>query len=180
MSARSNIPDSQSKIVRKSDLMNMLREIGFSKRDAAAGVNVVLYRMKRVLWRGENVELPIGWIKAVGVPSGRKRRVRKFRNIQTREAFRRLIGPPKRMIEFRVHPELVLRGRDDLPPPSPLSPETQQKADELEQLYPQLAQRPLTMPVLEALMKAVVDPNSQSLTSSDRRTSTVCSLVCAN
>jgi hypothetical protein len=30
-------------------------------------------------------------------------------------------------------------------------------------LYLQLAQRPLTLPVLEALMKAVVDPNKPEL-----------------
>jgi nucleoid DNA-binding protein len=163
MSARRNIPDSQSKIVRKSDLMKMLREMGLSKRKAAQAVNAVFGLMTRALWRGENVELPIGWIKAVQTPPKRKRRYQKFRNIQTGELFRRLISPPKRMIKFRAHPELVLRGRDALPPPSPLPPETQQKVEELERLYLQLAQRPLTLPVLEALMKAVVDPNKPEL-----------------
>ena len=161
MSARSN--SDGFKTVRKSDLINMLREKGLSKRKAASGLNWVLYCMKRALWRGENVELPIGWIKAVQTPPKRKRRFQKFRNIQTGELFRRLISPPKRMIKFRVHPELVLRGRDALPPPSPIPPETQRKAEELERLYLRLAQRPLTLPVLEALMKAVVDPNKPEL-----------------
>ena len=80
--------------------MKMLREKGFSKRQAANGVNAVFGCMTRALWRGENVELPIGWIKAVQTPAGRKQRLQKFRNVQTGKPFCKLIRPPERMIIF--------------------------------------------------------------------------------
>src|ERR1019366_7568061 len=83
MSARSN--SDGFKTVRKSDLINMLREKGLSKRKAASGLNWVLYCMKRALWRGENVDLPIGSIHAKSSPAGRKRRWQRFRNIQSGE-----------------------------------------------------------------------------------------------
>lgn len=163
MSARRPTPESKSKIVRRSDLMKMLREIGFSKRKAAAGVDAVFSCMARALHRGEDVELPIGSIRAVGVPAGRTQRLQKFRNIQTGAVFHRLVRPPQRMINFRPYPELILRGRDALPSPSSLPPEMQQKAEELDRLYLQLMRRPLTTPGLEALMNAVVDPNKPEL-----------------
>jgi len=157
MSARPN--SDGFKTVRRSDLIKMLRENGMSKRKAAKAVKAVFDLMTQALWRGENVELPIGWINAVQIPPKRKRRFQKFRNIQTKKLFSRLITPPKRMIKFRVRPELVLRGRDALPTLPPIRPERQEKAEELGRLYLQLMGREITLPDLRTLLAAAVDDN---------------------
>jgi nucleoid DNA-binding protein len=169
MSARCNAPNNQSQIVRKSDLVKMLRkEHGLSKRKAAGAMNAVFHCMARALWRGENVELPVGSIKAVGVPAGRKQRVQKFRNIQTGEVFHRLTHQPERMIVFSPDPGSILRGPDALPPPPSIPPETERKVEELDRLFSQLMGREITLPDLQALMKAVVDPNKQEADANQR------------
>jgi nucleoid DNA-binding protein len=157
MSARPN--SDGFKTVRRSDLINMLREKGFSKRKAAAGVKAVFALMTRALWSGENVDLPVGSIHAKSPPAGRKQRMQKFRNIQTREVFYRLIRPPKRMILFTKDPRSILRGPDALPPPPPIRPERQRKVEELEQLFSQLMGREMTLPDFKKLLVAAVDPN---------------------
>jgi len=93
----------------KSGLIHMLmEEHGFSKRKAVRAVNALFNAMKRALWRGECVELPIGRIWAASRPPGRsKSRWRKFRNIQDGTLFYRLVTLPKKEIHFRKHSQLI-------------------------------------------------------------------------
>jgi nucleoid DNA-binding protein len=156
--------ESYNKTLRKGYLVKMLREKhSMSKRKAAAAVTAVFELMTRALWRGENVDLPVGSIHAKSPPAGRKRVLQKFRNIQTGKVFLRIVHPPKRKIVFTVNKRLILRGRDALPPPPPIPPETQRKQEELERLFSQLMGREMTLPDLKALMNAVVDPNKPEL-----------------
>ena len=54
----------------KSALIKMLmKEHGFSKRKAEKAVNTVFYCMARALRRGDEVELPIGWIQTARPPA---------------------------------------------------------------------------------------------------------------
>ena len=71
----------------KSALIKMLmKEHGVSKRKAEKAVNAVFACMARALRRGEEVELPIGWIRTARPPAKRKKQKwQRFRNIQTGE-----------------------------------------------------------------------------------------------
>lgn len=150
------VSESYNKTFRKGYLVKMLREKGFSKRKAVAAVNAVFDLMTRALWRGENVDIPVGSIHAESPPAGRKGRWQKFCNIQTKNPFHRIVPPPKRTIRFRVDRRLILSGPDALPP---LPPERQGKQEELEQLYLQLMGRQITLPDLRVLLNAAVDDN---------------------
>jgi len=121
----------------KSALIKMLmKEHGFSKRKSEKAVNAVFDCMARALRRGEEVELPIGWIQTARPPAKRKKqKVQKFRNIQTGEISLSLVRFPDKIIRFRANPELIERG--PFPPP-PLSPEIINKGDELENLLARL------------------------------------------
>jgi nucleoid DNA-binding protein len=121
----------------KSGLIKMLiRQHGFSKRRSERAVNAVFDCMARALRRGEEVELPIGWIQTARPPAKRKKqKVQKFRNIQTGEISLSLVRFPDKIIRFRANPELIERG--PFPPP-PLRPEIINKGDELEQLLARL------------------------------------------
>jgi len=147
--------ESYHKTLRKGYLVKMLCEKhGMSKRKAAQAVNAVFDLMTRALWRGENVDLPVGSIHAKSPPAGRKTRDQKFRNIQTKEVFSRLVHPPKRMIVFTKDKRLIVRCRGVL-----LTLEKQRKQEELERLYLQLMGRAITLPDLKLLLNAVIDWN---------------------
>ena len=72
----------------KSGLIKMLmKEHGFSKRKAEKAVNAVFHCMARALRRGDEVELPIGWIHTARPPAKRKKQKwQRFRNIQNWKA----------------------------------------------------------------------------------------------
>ena len=167
--SRRKVPESYNKTVRKGYLVKMLREKhGMSKRKAAAAVNAVFDLMTRALWRGENVDIPVGSIHAESPPAGRKQRGQKFRNIQAGKVFFRIVRPPKRMIVFRVDKRLILRGRDALPLLPPIPPETQRKREELERLFSQLRGREITLPDLKALLTAAADRGTQEIDANRR------------
>ena len=123
----------------KSALIKMLmKEHGFSKRKAEKAVNAVFHCMARALRRGDEVELPIGWIQTARPPAKRKKCKRqRFRNIQinrksrTKEIFSKIVTYPDKIIRFRANPRLIVKG--PFPPP-PLSSEMANKGEELEQL----------------------------------------------
>ena len=119
--------------VGKSALIKMLiKEHGFSKRKAEKAVNAVFYCMARALRRGDQVELPIGWIQTASPPAKREKRTRqRFRNIQTKKISFKTVRYPDKIIRFRAKPELIVKG--PFPPP-PLTPGMINKGEELEQL----------------------------------------------
>ena len=127
----------------KSALIKMLmKEHGFSKRKSEKAVNAVFDCMARALRRGEEVELPIGWIQTARPPAKRKKvKWQRFRNIQinrksqTKEIFSKIVTYPDKIIRFRANPELIVKGPG---PPPPLSPEVINKGEELEQLLSRL------------------------------------------
>jgi nucleoid DNA-binding protein len=121
----------------KSALIQMLmKEHGFSKRKSEKAVNAVFACMARALRRGEEVELPIGWIHTARPPARRKKqKLQKFRNIQTGKTSFSLVRLPGKIIRFRANPELIVKGPG---PPPPLSPELIKKGEELEQLLTRL------------------------------------------
>ena len=164
MGARRKVSESYNKTLRKSDLVKMLREKhGMSKRKAAAAVNAVFALMTRALWRGENVDIPVGSIHAKSPPAWKKRRWQKLRNIQTKEAFFRIVRPSKREIVFKVDKRLILCGPAALPTPPPNPPETQRKQEELERLFSQLMGREITLPDLQKLLTAAADRGTQQI-----------------
>jgi len=118
----------------KSGLVKMLmQERGFSKRKAEKAVKAVFMCMTRALWRGERVELPVGWIWASARPTKRKAEfVQNFRNIADKTLFQRFVKHPKRFLHFRPNPPLIERG--PFPPP-PASPESLRKAEEVERQF---------------------------------------------
>ena len=62
----------------KSGLIKMLmEEHKLSKRKAEKAVNAVFERMTAALKRGEEVELPVGWLRVDSRPAGRKAAVSK-------------------------------------------------------------------------------------------------------
>jgi len=69
----------------KSALIKMLmQEHGVSKRKSEKAVNAVFDCMARALRRGDQVELPIGWLHIAAPPAKKpKRKFQEFRNIQT-------------------------------------------------------------------------------------------------
>jgi len=160
MSSNPKVPTDGSKTVRKSDLMKMLRdEHGISKRKAAAAVNAVFDQMARALRRGEEVELPIGWIQAVQRPPGRKPRViQRFRNIQSGKIDFKYTRQPQRIIRFRRTPGLIFRGAEAYSSPVG-DTELSRQGEEVARLFTKFTGRELTMPELQALMAATVDFN---------------------
>src|SRR5436190_2068344 len=102
----------------KSALIKMLmKEHGFSKRKSEKAVNAVFTCMARALRRGEEVELPIGWIRTASPPANREKvKLRqRFKNIQTRELFRTIACYPDKIIRFRVNPRMIQKGPFPLP-----------------------------------------------------------------
>jgi nucleoid DNA-binding protein len=118
----------------KSALVKMLmKEHGVSKRKAEKAVNAVFDCLAAALRRGDRVELPIGWIQTDRrPPKSKQQKFMKSRDIQTGEISFHVVRYPDKIIRFRAKPELI-----PFHPP-PLSPETIQKGDELEQLLGQL------------------------------------------
>lgn len=153
----------------KSALIKMLmKEHGFSKRKSEKAVKAVFDCMARALRRGEEVELPIGWIQTALPPAKRKKRKwQRFRNIQinrksqTKEIFSKIVTYPDKIIRFRVKPELIERG--PVPPPPP-GPELVCQGEQLEQLLAQLGFPELAGPNLESLLSAA-DANLDRLLS---------------
>ena len=137
----------------KSSLIKMLMgKHGFSKRTAEKGVYGVFKCMIDALKRGERVELPVGWMQAVSPPPGQEKRIwQKFRNIQTKKIFHRIVPYPKRIIRFRTDPKLIEKGPFPPPPPSPARIE---KGEELDQLLTQLGFPNITLPELRSLSAA--------------------------
>jgi len=101
----------------KSALIKMLmKEHGFSKRKSEKAVKAVFDCMARALRRGEEVELPIGWIRTASPPAKRKKQKwQRFKNIQTRAIFRRIVRLPDKIIRFRANPKLIVKGPGLLP-----------------------------------------------------------------
>jgi hypothetical protein len=103
--------------------------------------------MTAALKRGEEVELPVGWVYITKRPPGRKARgFQKLRNIadgNKKESVSRLVGRPNRLICFRAKPELIEKGPfapPPPPPPPPAAPKLLAKAEEVEQLFCALMQ----------------------------------------
>jgi nucleoid DNA-binding protein len=110
-----------------------------SRRKAEKAVNAVFKKWTRALWRGENVELPVGWITAVPTPPKRRgRRVQKFRDPHIGGFVYRLVLARDRMICFRSKRELIEKAPFAPPPLRPLSPEVERKAEEVLQLYQEI------------------------------------------
>jgi nucleoid DNA-binding protein len=127
----------------KSALIKMLmKDHGFSKRKAEKAVNAVFDCMARALRRGEEVELPIGWIQTAWPPAKRKKqKLQKLKDIQTGKRSLRRVLLPDKIIRFRANPELIVKGQGPPPesaPPPPPSPELVCKGEELEQLLSRL------------------------------------------
>jgi nucleoid DNA-binding protein len=121
----------------KSALIKMLmKDHGFSKRKAEKAVNAVFDCMARALRRGEEVELPIGWIQTAWPPAKRKKqKLQKLKDIQTGKRSLRRVLLPDKIIRFRANPELIVKGQGPPPesaPPPPPSPELVCKGEELE------------------------------------------------
>ena len=137
----------------KSALIKMLmKEHGFAKRKSEKAVNAVFTCMARALRRGEEVELPIGWIRTASPPANReKRKWQRFRNIQTGKFFRRIARLPDKIIRFRVNPKLIVKGHG---PPPPLRAEMFSKGEDLEQLLSQLGFPDVTRLDLGPLLSA--------------------------
>src|ERR1017187_3803253 len=137
----------------KSALIKMLiKEHGFSKRKAENAVNAVFYCMARALRRGDEVELPIGWIQTASPPANREKQTRqRFRNIQTKKISFKTVRYPDKIIRFRAKPELIVKG--PFPPP-PLIPEMINKGEELEKLLTGLGFPDVAMLGLESLVGA--------------------------
>ena len=139
--------------VGKSALIKMLiKEHDFSKRKAENAVNAVFYCMARALRRGDEVELPIGWIQTASPPANREKQTRqRFRNIQTKKISFKTVRYPDKIIRFRAKPELIVKG--PFPPP-PLTPGMINKGEELEQLLAGLGFPDVARPDLESLLGA--------------------------
>ena len=143
----------------KSGLVKMLmKEHGFSKRKSEKAVNAVFYCMARALWRGDIVELPIGWMQTASPPAKRgKRKYQRFKNIQTdrnsqtKGIFSKWVTYPDKIIRFRVNPKLIEKG--PFPPPPP-SPELIKKVEELDQLLSTLGFPDVTGLELGRLLRA--------------------------
>ena len=148
----------------KSALIKMLmKEHNFSKRKAEKAVNAVFNCMARALRRGDEVELPIGWIQTARPPAKRKKcKWQRFRNIQinrksqTKEIFSKFVTYPDKIIRFRANPRLIVKG--PFPPP-PLSSGMANKGEELEQLLAGLGFPDVTGLDVTSLLVASVDPN---------------------
>ena len=108
----------------KSGLIKMLmQEHGVSKRQAEKAVNAVFSCMARALRRGERVELPIGCMQTARPPAKKeKKKWQKFRDIQTKKIFVRLVTYPAKHIRFRVNPSLIVRGPCASSPAQPRTP----------------------------------------------------------
>jgi nucleoid DNA-binding protein len=114
----------------------LMQEHGVSKRKSEKAVNAVFDGMARALRRGEEVELPIGWIQTARPPAKRpKRKFQRFSNIQTGKISFKMVRYPGKIIRFRANPALIEHG--PFPPP-PLSPELLGQGEELEQLLSRL------------------------------------------
>ena len=151
----------------------LMHEHGFSKRRAEKAVNAVFDGVIGALKRGEGVDLPVGRIRAVRAPANRQRSVdQKFRNIQNQVLFSRLVQHPKRIIRFSPDRKQI---RHDPVASSPAPPTPQldrqqkgldtkqndsdRKQNELEQMFLWLVGRQITLPDVDSLLAAVVDPN---------------------
>jgi nucleoid DNA-binding protein len=162
--SRRKVPETYFKTLRKGYLVKMLREKhGMSKRKAAQAVNAVFALMTRALWRGENVDIPVGSIHAKSPPAWKKTRWQRLRNIQSGKVQFRIVHPSEREIVFTVDKRLILRGRDALPTPPPIPPETQRKDEELKRLFSQLMGREISPPDLQALLTAAADRGTQQI-----------------
>jgi nucleoid DNA-binding protein len=110
-----------------------MQEHGFSKRKAEKAVNAVFSCMARALRRGEEVELPVGWIQTAWEKRG-ERKWQRFRNIQNgKKIFYKLVRRRGIIIRFRPDPEQIVRGPEALTPPAPPAapePATPQEAAE--------------------------------------------------
>jgi nucleoid DNA-binding protein len=125
----------------KSSLIKMLmKDHGVSKRKAEKAVNAIFSCMAQALCRGEEVELPVGWIQAVTPPRRKSWRFQKLRNIDSGKRFTKLLSLPKRIIRFRPDPQLIQRGPY---PPAPPSPTTLSQFAEVKQLFLALTGIPL-------------------------------------
>jgi nucleoid DNA-binding protein len=142
----------------KSALIKMpMQEHGVSKRKSEKAVNAVFDCMARALRRGDQVELPIGWLHIAAPPAKKpKRKFQEFRNIQTGKISHSIVRYPDRIICFQVNPALIVTGPAPPPPPSP---EMIKKAEGLDQLFFRLMGREITEPELRPLLLASVDPN---------------------
>ena len=97
-----------------------MEEHGFSKRKSEKAVNAVFTSMARALRRGEEVELPIGWIQTASPPAKReKRKWQRFKNIQTKKISFGIARFPDKIIRFCANPKLVVRVLGPLPHSAP-------------------------------------------------------------
>ena len=105
--------------------------MGFSVRKATKAVNAVFGCMARAVRRGEVVEVPGGTIRARTRQGKPRRRLQKFRNVQTGRPSFKLVDYPgrRRVVKFRPDESLDLT---PLPvPPTPEEIECRQLAAEL-------------------------------------------------
>src|ERR1035438_4411779 len=137
--------------VGKSALIKMLmKEHGFSKRKAENAVNAVFYCMARALRRGDEVELPIGWIQTASPPPNTEKRTwQRLKNHQRKDVSFKIARYPDKISRCRAKPELIVKG--PFPPP-PLPPGMINKGEELEQLLAGLGFPDVARLGLEALL----------------------------
>jgi len=128
---------------------------GTTFRRASKVVDAVFDRIRFALWCGDPVELPIGTLEVKSQKGKPRRKIQRFRNIQTGEIDARKVELPgrHRVIKFKPDPKLELP-LDPPPPPPPPPPESPEWAH-ARQLVSELLGRPADQAMLDKLQFAV-------------------------
>ena len=135
----------------KSAIVKDLMATGLTARKAERALNAVIDYMTLGVWWGEPVEIPGGTIQAKIRKGKPRRKVQRFRNIQTRTIAHRAVDYPGRRRVVKFTPDLNL----DLTPLPPLPlPETPQVV-EARQLATDLLGKPADKAVMAMLQRAV-------------------------
>jgi len=122
-----------------------------SVRKATKGVNAVFACMTRALGRGEQVEIPGGWIQTKEWKGEPRRERHRFKNVNTGEPMLKFVSHKgtRKIVNFTPDEDLNLA-----------SPELATKQEELEQLFSQLMGQEITVLDLEMLLHAVEDTST--------------------
>lgn len=102
----------------KTRLVEAARKKGLSKRKAEKIVNVLFDSISEAVHRGEVVELPLGKLWVAVVKGEDRKRLQRFRNVNTGEIQSSTMVYPgtRRVVRFRPKVELEF---PSLPPPPP-------------------------------------------------------------
>ena len=145
----------------RAGLIRDLMEKGLSARKAEKAVNAVVDLWTSALKRGENVELPVGWIWTKQYQGKQSKNSWRAVNVQTHKPMCKTRTQPGKRKVIKFIPN---ENRDWSDLPRPLSPELQKKGEEMESLFSHLTGRDASALNLPTLLDAVRDPSSLDTT----------------